>query len=140
MEEERDPAAPDAEAARGTPSDLVTMRADVSNRLAAIKKTHYGKGPVKVRTYIEDHFVFSVLEGGMTRNEETLLQAGEARLVREFRLRFQEVMEAEISGAIEQATGRRVVTYHSQVLFDPFYAIEIFVLDGPPGMGEIGAR
>ena len=110
------------------------VRTEISNQLAGIKKAFYGKGPLKARTYINDQFVFAVLEGGLTRNEETLLNAGEARLVRDFRLRFQEVMAHELTGAVERATGRRVVTYHSQVLFDPFYAFEIFVLDGPPGL------
>ena len=34
---------------------------------------------------------------------------------------------------IEAATGREVVTYHSQVVFDPPRLFEIFLLDGPPG-------
>jgi uncharacterized protein YbcI len=36
-------------------------------------------------------------------------------------------------GAVEEILGRKVLTYHSQMLFDPERAIEIFVLDSPPG-------
>jgi uncharacterized protein YbcI len=38
---------------------------------------------------------------------------------------------------IERVTGRRVVTYQSQVLFDPNLTIEIFVFDdsATPGRG-----
>lgn len=32
-------------------------------------------------------------------------------------------------GAIEEILGRKVRTYHSQILFDPDRAIEMFVLD-----------
>jgi uncharacterized protein YbcI len=109
------------------------MRLAISNALVGIKKQLYGKGPVKAKTYINDNYVFSVLEGGLTRNEETLLAAGEHRLVREYRLRFQESVSPTITTAIEEVTQRKVLAYHSQIVFEPDRAFEIFVLDGPPG-------
>jgi uncharacterized protein YbcI len=108
------------------------LRLSISNALVGIKKNLYGKGPVKAKTYINDNYVFSVLEGGLTRNEETLLEAGEHRLVREYRLRFQESVSKTITSAIEEVTGRKVLAYHSQIVFNPDRAFEIFVLDGPP--------
>ena len=108
------------------------MRKDISNAMVGLKKQLYGKGPVKAKTFINDNFVFVVLEGGLTRNEETLLAAGEERLVRQYRLRFQEVVEETATGAIEQLTGCRVLTYHSQIVFNPDTAFEIFVLDREP--------
>jgi uncharacterized protein YbcI len=108
------------------------MRLAISNALVGIKKQLYGKGPVKAKTYINDNYVFSVLEGGLTRNEETLLAAGEHRLVREYRLRFQESVSPTITTAIEEVTKRKVLAYHSQIVFEPDRAFEIFVLDGPP--------
>ena len=108
------------------------LRLAISNALVGVKKNLYGKGPVKAKTYINDNYVFSVLEGGLTRNEETLLEAGEERLVREYRLRFQEAVATTITAAVEEATGCKVLAYHSQIVFDPDRAFEIFVLDGPP--------
>jgi uncharacterized protein YbcI len=108
------------------------MRAAISNQLVALKKEFYGKGPVGAKTFINDEYVLVVLEGGLTRNEETLLAAGEQHMVRQYRLRFQEVMREPITSVVEQATGRRVLDYHSQIVFDPPRAFEIFVLDGPP--------
>jgi uncharacterized protein YbcI len=108
------------------------LRLAISNALVGVKKQLYGKGPVKAKTYINDNYVFSVLEGGLTRNEETLIEAGEHRLVREYRLRFQEAVSQTIQTAIEEVTGRKVLAYHSQIVFDPDRAFEIFVLDGPP--------
>ena len=109
-----------------------SLRLAISNALVAVKKQLYGKGPVKAKTYINDNYVFSVLEGGLTRNEETLLAAGEHRLVRDYRLRFQETVADTIRAAVEEATGQKVMAYHSQIVFDPDRAFEIFVLDGPP--------
>jgi len=104
----------------------------ISNAMVGIKKNLYGKGPTKAKTFINDNLVFVVLEGGLTQNELTLLSAGEADMVRSYRLRFQEVVSEEATGAVEQLTGRTVVGYHSQIVFDPDRAFEIFVLDGEP--------
>jgi uncharacterized protein YbcI len=108
------------------------LRADISNAMVGLKKEFYGKGPTKAKTYLNDNYVFCVLQGGLTRNEETLLAAGQEHLVREFRLRFQEAMADATTEAVERLTGRRVIGYHSQIVFNPEYGFEIFVLDEPP--------
>jgi uncharacterized protein YbcI len=133
-------AGPDA-ASRLTDPDWTTgveterrpgLRAEISNAMVGLKKEFYGKGPTKAKTYIHDNYVFCVMQGGITRNEETLLAAGQHSLVREYRLRFQEAMAAPTTEAIERLTGRKVIGYHSQIVFEPEHAFEIFVLDAPP--------
>lgn len=106
-----------------------SVSAEVSNAMVGLKKKFYGRGPEAAKTYINDNYVFCVLTGGLTQNERTLLDAGEAHLVRTYRLRFQEVMTEQTTEAVERITGRRVLTYHSQILFDPVIGVEIFVLD-----------
>ncbi|MCW2985911.1 MAG: hypothetical protein JWR63_3481 [Conexibacter sp.] len=125
------------DASAGEARDTGGRRAALSNALVGLKKEFYGKGPTAAKTYFNDDWVFVVLEGGLTRNEETLLKAGEHRLVREVRLRFQEAMTTTICGAVEEITGRRVLTYHSQILFDPARTVEMFLLAPlPDGHGE----
>jgi uncharacterized protein YbcI len=109
------------------------LLAEISNAMVGLKKGFYGKGPTKAKTYINDNYVFCVLQGGLTRNEETLLAAGQQELVRDFRLKFQEAMADATIEAIERLTGRKVTGYHSQIVFEPEHAFEIFVLDAPPG-------
>ena len=108
---------------------------EISNAMVGLKKQFYGRGPTKSKTYINDNYVFCVMEGGLTKNEITLLQHGEEQLVRHYRLRFQEAMGEITMKAVEEITGRRVIAYHSQITFDPEYALEFFVLDGPPERG-----
>jgi uncharacterized protein YbcI len=108
------------------------LRADISNAMVGLKKEFYGKGPMKAKTYINDNYVFCVLQGGLTRNEETLLAAGHEDLVRQYRLKFQEAMAAPTTEAVERLTGRKVLGYHSQIVFQPEHAVEMFVLDAPP--------
>jgi uncharacterized protein YbcI len=109
------------------------MRAAVSTAIVQTMATLYGRGPTKAKTYFNDDYVFTVLEGGLTPNEERLVEAGEERLVRQYRLRFQEVVAEELTSAVEQVTGRKVLSYHSQLIFHPSRLFEIFLLDGPPG-------
>ena len=109
------------------------MLAAISNAMVGLKKQYFGKGPEKARTYINDNYVFCVLQNVLTRNEETLLEVGEDDLIRTYRLRFQEAMRKTTTEAVEQITGRRVLGYHSQIVFRPAISFEIFVLDAPPG-------
>lgn len=105
------------------------VRAAVANAMVGMKKEFYGKGPVAAKAYFDDDWIFVVLEGGLTRNEETLLAAGDVALVREYRLRFQEAMTATVCGAIAEIVGRGVRTYHSQIMFDPVRTVEMFLLE-----------
>jgi uncharacterized protein YbcI len=120
------------ESARSTHDPLGAMRAAVSSGVVQTLARLYGRGPTKAKTYFNDAYVFCVMEGGLTPNEERLLEAGEEHLVRQYRLRFQEIVYAELTGVVEAATGRTVVTYHSQIVFDPPRIFEIFLLDEAP--------
>jgi uncharacterized protein YbcI len=59
----------------------------------------------------------------------TLCGNGHQDLVRKVRLTFQESVAERFKGAVEEVIGRKVVTYHSQVAFDPPMGFEIFVLE-----------
>jgi uncharacterized protein YbcI len=110
-----------------------SVRAEVSNAMVGLKKDFYGKGPTKAKTFLNDNYVFCVMEGGLTRNEQTLIDRGHEDLVRTYRLRFQEAMEGPTVEAIQRITGCSVIGYHSQIVFNPERAFEIFVLDRPVG-------
>lgn len=117
----------------GTAAELGELRAAIASTMVGLMKQFYGKGPTKAKTYIADEYVFVVMDGGLTRNEETLLAAGEDMLVRQVRLRFQEAVREQVCSAIEALVGKKVVTYHSQIVFDPPRTFEVFVLEAPLG-------
>jgi uncharacterized protein YbcI len=110
-----------------------SLRTALANAMVGLKKQLYGRGPTAAKAWILDEYVFVVLEGGLTRNEETLLADGKADLVREYRLSFQETVGATATSAVEELVGRRVLTYHSQIVFDPPRTFEIFVLEPQSG-------
>lgn len=106
-----------------------SMRSALANAMVAMMKQFYGRGPTAAKAWILDDYVFVAMEDGLTRNEETLLADGKEDLVRSYRLSFQETMSEITMQAVAEITGRRVLTYHSQIAFGPTRAFEIFVLE-----------
>ena len=107
-----------------------SVRTALANAMVATMKEYYGKGPTGAKAWILDNYVFIVMEGGLTRNEETLIADGKEEIVRAYRLAFQESVRDRTMGAVANIVGREVLDYHSQVVFHPARSFEIFVL-GP---------
>jgi uncharacterized protein YbcI len=105
--------------------------AAVSREMSRLKADLYGKGPEDSRSFQNRNLLFCVMKGGLTPVEDTLSRAGEEPLVREVRLRFQAQTGPRFREAVERITDRTVLSYESQILFDPTYVVEIFVLDHP---------
>ena len=110
-----------------------SVRTALANAMVGMKKQFYGRGPTAAKAWILDDYVFVAMEGGLTRNEETLLADGKNDLVRSYRLSFQETVGETVTAAVEEILGRRVLTYHSQIVFDPPRTFEIFVLEPEAG-------
>ena len=106
-----------------------SVRAALASAMVGLKKQFYGRGPTAAKAWILDDYVFVALEGGLTRNEETLLADGKEDLIRSYRLSFQETVGEITMQAVTEITGRKVLTYHSQVVFHPMRAFEIFLLE-----------
>ena len=102
--------------------------AAVSRELVRLTAEHYGKGATEAKTYVCDDWLFCVLKGGMTKVERTLLEHGEDHLVRQVRMRFQASMDESFTGVVRRVTGHEVRGYVSQVMFDPDFVFEIFLL------------
>ncbi|HET8951697.1 MAG TPA: Na-translocating system protein MpsC family protein [Solirubrobacteraceae bacterium] len=109
-----------------------SVRAALTNAMVGMKKQFYGRGPTAAKAWILDDYVFVAMEGGLTRNEETLLSDGKEDMVRQYRLSFQETVRDVLMQAVAEITGRRVLTYHSQIVFDPPRTFEMFVLEPQP--------
>src|SRR2546421_2186328 len=99
-------------AGEGSPA-AGSVAADISNAIVHLLSRHYGRGPTKAKTYLFDNYVFCVLQEILTTSEQTLVEAGEQDLVRRSRLAFQEALREEVTGAVEQITGRKGIAYHS---------------------------
>jgi uncharacterized protein YbcI len=104
--------------------------AEITNGIVRLFREYYGRGPTRAKSYVlEDRYVVTVLRDTMTTVERTLAQNGHADLVRDVRLTFQEAMAASFKGVVEDALGRRVVAYHSQILVGEDVGFEFFLLE-----------
>ena len=122
------------------PPPLVGGRllAEVTNRIVAFVREHYGRGPIKAKTYVLDNLIVCVLSDGFTAIERTMMEGGEPDRVLQMRRDFQRLMKERYSGMIEQLTGRKVLAFLSQAHVEPDLTIEMFLMDGPvPGFGAL---
>jgi uncharacterized protein YbcI len=104
--------------------------AEITNGIVRLFSEYYGRGPTRAKTYVlEDRYLVTILRDTMTTVEKTLAENGEADLVRRVRLTFQEAMADSFKGVVEEALGRRVEAYHSQILIEPDVGFEIFMLE-----------
>jgi uncharacterized protein YbcI len=107
--------------------------AEITNGIVGLFREYYGRGPTRAKSYmLEDRYVVTILRDTLTTVERTLAEQGHISMVREVRLTFQEAMAGSFKGVVEQALGRKVVSYHSQILVEPDVGFEFFLLDDRP--------
>jgi uncharacterized protein YbcI len=118
-----------SDGARGRAPDLPggDVLARLSDEMVRAKKQFFGKGPEQAKSYMLDDMLFVVMRGGLTTAEQTMLRFGRQNMVRQFRQLFENEMNEVLTGLVEETTGRTVVNYQSQIMFDPDIIVEMFV-------------
>ena len=112
--------------------------AEITNRIVAFMREHYGRGPIKAKTYVLDNLIVCVLTDGFIAIERTMMEGGQPERVLEMRRDFQALMKARYSEMIQELTGRKVLAFLSQAHVEPDLTIEMFLMDGPvPGFGAL---
>lgn len=107
--------------------------ARLSTEMVRLHKQYWGRGPESAKAYAIDDLVLVVMRGGLTVAERTMLDAGRQDSVRATRQEFQNDKTALMCGTVEELIGREVLTYQSQILFEPDMVIEVFVLEDDAG-------
>ena len=105
----------------------------VSRELVHALKRSYGKGPTKAKSYLCDDILLVAMEGGLLPAENTMIERGRNDLVREFRQQYENELAGTFTAVVEEITGRKVLNYQSQIMFDPDMIFELFVLDSDAG-------
>ena len=115
------------------------LLAAISNQTVAILREHYGRGPMKAKTYALDDLIVVVMRGsGFTPLERTVMDSGEPERVVAMRHDFQRMMRHEFISTIENLTHRKVVAFLSQAHVEPDITMEVFFVDGPlEGFGAL---
>ena len=115
------------------------LLAAISNSIVAILREHYGRGPMKAKSYALDDIIVVVMRGsGFTPLEQTIMDSGEPTRVIAMREDFQRVMAERYKATIEELTGRKVLAFLSQAHVEPDITMEIFFIDVPlEGFGAV---
>jgi uncharacterized protein YbcI len=108
------------------------VKEEIAREIARVHEDSYGVMPSLVDVALHENFVVVVMDVGLTRGEETLVDAGNSDTVIASREAFQGAIEATFSAVVERATGRRVKQFASRAAIDEesAWATEIFRL-GP---------
>jgi uncharacterized protein YbcI len=115
------------------------LLAAISTSFVRILREHYGRGPMKAKTYALDDIIVIVMRGsGFTALEQTIMDSGQPERVVAMREDFQAVMAKRYEKTIEELTGRKVLAFLSQAHVDPDITMEIFFVDRPlDGFGAV---
>src|SRR5436305_7054876 len=90
------------------------LLAEITNRIVAMMREHYGRGPIKAKTYVLDNLIVCALSDGFTPIEKTMMEGGEPDRVLDMRRDFQRMMKTRYSEMIEELNGRKVLAFISQ--------------------------
>jgi uncharacterized protein YbcI len=115
------------------------LLAAISTSIVGMLHDHYGRGPMKAKTYALDDIIVVVMRGsGFTALEQTIMDSGEPDRVIAMREDFQRVMAGRYKETIEKLTDRTVLAFLSQAHVDPDITMEIFFVDRPlDGFGAV---
>lgn len=106
------------------------LLSEISTGIVKLMREHYGRGPIRAKTYALDDIVVCVLRGsGFTPLEQTMMDSGDGRRVVAMRENFQEMMTARYRELIERLTGRKVLAFLSQAHVEPDITLEVFFVD-----------
>ena len=119
----------------GRPTQSVAAR--ISTRLVQILAEFTGRGPTKARTSLNTNFVVVITEDTLTKGERSLVAAGQHESFLQQRRTFQEVIRADAVAAVEEATGRSVRAFLTDVAPAENVAVLIFLLDPVPETGRV---
>jgi uncharacterized protein YbcI len=107
------------------------LNAAITSALVGIHTEHLGRGPRSASTFHYGHVLVTLMHDVLTRAEKSLTRTGQVDAVRHIRHLFQDTIEADLRGAVERLTGRKVLAFISGNYIDPDIAAEVFILDAP---------
>lgn len=108
------------------------LAAKISTRVVQVLGEYTGRGPTQARAYINRDAITVLLHDTLTKGERRLVSEGHSPVVLQTRSLFQDLMRADLVGAVEELTGRTVTAFTSANHIDPDIAVETFVLESQP--------
>lgn len=110
-------------------AEIGEVTSEISRSIVRLHAKHYGRGPTKAKTYLHRDYALCVLEDVFNPGEQTLIERGNPEQVSDTRAAFQAAMDDEFVQVVEDATGRKVRAFISQVHTPGNLAIEVFLFE-----------
>jgi uncharacterized protein YbcI len=121
----------------GTPGQIVSPLAAVSNAMVALHKEQFGRGPTSARaSFAGPDVLVCVLEDVLLPAERKMVAMGDQARVRDTRTSFQVATRADFITAIEQIVHRKVRAFASAIDPDTNTVFENFVFESGDGDGD----
>jgi uncharacterized protein YbcI len=102
----------------------------LTTAMVRLYKEQFGRGPERSRSYFAGRdTLICMLADTLTPVERRMREMGEQQRLRDIRMMFQYATEARFRAAVEEITGRRVLSFMSAVDVERDLACEIFVFE-----------
>jgi len=106
------------------------IEAEISDAMVKLQREHTGRGPNQAHTYILEDLVVVRMHEVLTPAERQLTGNPHGQsLVKQFHQQMHEIARRELEGIIENHTGCKVTSLHSDVSTKTGEQMSIFVLD-----------
>ncbi len=106
--------------------------AAISDAMVAFQHEFVGRGPDRARTYAVDDLVIVRSYGVLTPAEKQLARSFEGRrLIKAMRQQVLEAGRSILESIVEEHTGAKVVSVHSDISTKSGEWLDVFVLDRP---------
>jgi uncharacterized protein YbcI len=106
------------------------IEARVSEAIIKFEKEYMGRGPKETKTYIIDDMILVRLKGVLTPAEEQLSKSAEgADLIKKIRVKLLEETRRTLENIINDITGAKVISLHTDISTKAGEKIIIFILE-----------
>jgi uncharacterized protein YbcI len=106
------------------------LEAELSESFIKLQRDLIGRGPQETRTYIVQDMVIARFKGVLTIEEKHLVDNEKGRiLVKQMRQVLREMYSNNFEEIVEQHTGCKVLSSHSDISTKTGERIEVFVVD-----------
>jgi uncharacterized protein YbcI len=120
----------------GDPSGAGRLNAALARAAAHCHAEYRGRGPQKAQAFFHDDVVVILMYGGMTKAEQSLVDAGSLAAVQDMRRLLHGAMHDQMVLQVEQLTGRGVTALMTDSHTAPDMSAQVFILDAPVRAGE----
>lgn len=116
------------------------LEAQISEALIRFEREFMGRGPEETKTYLIDDMVLIRLRGVLTPAEKNLAKidasAHGRTLIKQVRIELLEQAREMLKVIVEDITGRRLKSLHTDISTTTSERVIIFTLDGPPQLDD----